>query len=215
MIKEQQNVADSILKKLSAIDENVILAGGAPRDWYFNHTATDLDFYLKGNGWSTQMLKQLLTDKLGTEVVFCSKYRDVNELVGLDDDDDLGFLRQNLDVHLKLNGNFEIKSLGDIDNNKVTDYGDHNDILAVFNANVEYQSVQIIIIKDNVPDINYIRHFSNSLCEITYDKNGLHPSTSFELSVLTQLMTIKLKDSTASHINKMMIKFPDYKLYFI
>lgn len=215
MIKEQQNVADSILKKLSAIDENVILAGGAPRDWYFNHTATDLDFYLKGNGCSTQMLKQLLTDKLGTEVVFCSKYRDVNELVGLDDDDDLGFLRQNLDVHLKLNGNFEIKSLGDIDNNKVTDYGDHNDILAVFNANVEYQSVQIIIIKDNVPDINYIRHFSNSLCEITYDKNGLHPSTSFELSVLTQLMTIKLKDSTASHINKMMIKFPDYKLYFI
>jgi hypothetical protein len=115
MITEQQNVADSILKKLSAIDKNVILAGGAPRDWYFKHSATDLDFYLKGNGWSTQMLKQLLTDKLGTEVVFCSKYRDVNELVGLDDDDDLGFLRQNCDMPLKLNGNFEIKSLGDID----------------------------------------------------------------------------------------------------
>lgn len=45
-IEQQQTIADSILDKLYVIDPNCILAGGAPRDWYFGQEATDLDFYV-------------------------------------------------------------------------------------------------------------------------------------------------------------------------
>ena len=45
-ISQQQFVADFLLHKLEAIDPFCILAGGAPRDWYFGREATDLDIYL-------------------------------------------------------------------------------------------------------------------------------------------------------------------------
>jgi hypothetical protein len=45
-IKQQQAIADTILDKLYVIDPHCILAGGAPRDWYFGLPATDLDFYV-------------------------------------------------------------------------------------------------------------------------------------------------------------------------
>lgn len=44
-IENQKRVAKEILEKLSIIDPYAILAGGAPRDWYFDEEAKDLDFY--------------------------------------------------------------------------------------------------------------------------------------------------------------------------
>lgn len=46
MINTQKKIADELLSKLEAIDPHVILAGGAPRNWYFGKPANDLDFYL-------------------------------------------------------------------------------------------------------------------------------------------------------------------------
>lgn len=45
-IQQQRAIADSILIKLETIDPHAMLAGGAPRDWSFDHEAVDLDFYL-------------------------------------------------------------------------------------------------------------------------------------------------------------------------
>lgn len=45
-IQKQQLVANIFLTKLEAIDPFCILAGGAPRDWFFDREATDLDIYL-------------------------------------------------------------------------------------------------------------------------------------------------------------------------
>lgn len=45
-IKHQQEVANKILNTLECADPYAILAGGAPRDWYFNQVANDLDFYV-------------------------------------------------------------------------------------------------------------------------------------------------------------------------
>lgn len=45
-IKIQKEIAKSILKDLEVIDPNCILAGGAPRDWFFNKPANDLDYYI-------------------------------------------------------------------------------------------------------------------------------------------------------------------------
>lgn len=41
-----QKVALEILHKLEGADPYAILAGGAPRDWYFDKLANDLDFYV-------------------------------------------------------------------------------------------------------------------------------------------------------------------------
>lgn len=45
-IEKQKEVADYVLSQLEIIDPYCILAGGAPRDWYFNEVANDLDFYM-------------------------------------------------------------------------------------------------------------------------------------------------------------------------
>lgn len=45
-IIEQQEIAREVLHKLEIIDPNCILAGGAPRNWYLEKKANDLDFYI-------------------------------------------------------------------------------------------------------------------------------------------------------------------------
>lgn len=45
-IEQQKKIADECLDKLMLIDPYCILAGGAPRDWYDNKEANDLDFYI-------------------------------------------------------------------------------------------------------------------------------------------------------------------------
>jgi hypothetical protein len=45
-IKKQKEIAKELLDKLEVVDPYVILAGGAPRDWYLGEKANDLDFYV-------------------------------------------------------------------------------------------------------------------------------------------------------------------------
>ena len=59
-IQKQKQIADYLLSMLDIIDPFCILAGGAPRDWFFNREATDLDIYLCLDRLSIQdMHKQL------------------------------------------------------------------------------------------------------------------------------------------------------------
>lgn len=46
-LHNQKETAKSILKLLQDTYPSVVLAGGAPRDWYFNNTAKDLDIYFE------------------------------------------------------------------------------------------------------------------------------------------------------------------------
>ncbi len=45
-VEKQKAIAEEVLKKLETFDPTCILAGGAPRDWYFGNDANDLDFYV-------------------------------------------------------------------------------------------------------------------------------------------------------------------------
>lgn len=45
-VLEQKDIARELLCKLEITDPNCILAGGAPRDWWFDKVANDLDFYV-------------------------------------------------------------------------------------------------------------------------------------------------------------------------
>jgi len=44
-IEQQKAIAQTVYEKLKVIDPHCILAGGAPRDWYFGNECNDLDFY--------------------------------------------------------------------------------------------------------------------------------------------------------------------------
>ena len=44
-IEQQKATARSVYEKLKVIDPYCVLAGGAPRDWYFGNECNDLDFY--------------------------------------------------------------------------------------------------------------------------------------------------------------------------
>lgn len=41
----QKAVADEVLQIIENVDPTAIVAGGAPRDWYFNNLATDIDVF--------------------------------------------------------------------------------------------------------------------------------------------------------------------------
>lgn len=45
-IENQKEIAKEVLTKLQACDPHCVLAGGAPRNWFFNKEANDLDFYI-------------------------------------------------------------------------------------------------------------------------------------------------------------------------
>lgn len=67
-IDKQKLIADTIMSKLEVIDPYCILAGGAPRDWYFGETANDLDFYYYSNAMTISRSKKQLERALGSEV---------------------------------------------------------------------------------------------------------------------------------------------------
>lgn len=48
-IEEQKVVAKKVLEKIKIVDPYALLAGGAPRDWYFGNPCNDLDIYYYSN----------------------------------------------------------------------------------------------------------------------------------------------------------------------
>lgn len=67
-IEQQKQVANKILKKLKMIDPCAILAGGAPRDWYFGNEANDLDFYFVSSAVSTGAVIAQLNEAFDVKV---------------------------------------------------------------------------------------------------------------------------------------------------
>lgn len=65
-IEKQKEIADKVLAGLELLDPFTILAGGAPRDWYFDTEASDLDFYMyKRIGQNQQAIKDRICKCLG------------------------------------------------------------------------------------------------------------------------------------------------------
>lgn len=67
LIEHQKEVALKLLHKLEGADPYAILAGGAPRDWYFNKPCNDLDFYVHLQ-YATIAFEELRMKRLGLEV---------------------------------------------------------------------------------------------------------------------------------------------------
>lgn len=46
LVDEQRGLAQEVLTKIEMLDPTAIIAGGAPRDWYFGYLARDVDFFI-------------------------------------------------------------------------------------------------------------------------------------------------------------------------
>lgn len=67
-INLQKAIADEVLQIVECIDPTAIVAGGAPRDWYFGNSATDIDvFFHFRNDLSTVRTQEILKG-LGLDV---------------------------------------------------------------------------------------------------------------------------------------------------
>lgn len=79
-IEEQKKIASEILDKLFIIDPYAIVAGGAPRDWYFGKEANDIDVFLYINNKYTTDIRDKLIERLGFSL---QKVGDTAELKAL------------------------------------------------------------------------------------------------------------------------------------
>ena len=64
-VDKQQEIAATLIAALKPIDPFVMIAGGAPRDWYFNKLANDLDVYIRLPNHNTIGLVESLARLLG------------------------------------------------------------------------------------------------------------------------------------------------------
>lgn len=76
ILMEQKQIADLVYKKLRIADPYCILAGGAPRDWYYGMVAKDLDFYFYTSGETTRSVEKQLSSLMGFEVKHSKYYQD-------------------------------------------------------------------------------------------------------------------------------------------
>lgn len=65
-ISLQKQTAELLYKQIKIVDPECILVGGAPRDWFFNQEATDLDFFFIPN---TEISIQYIMSVLGISLV--------------------------------------------------------------------------------------------------------------------------------------------------
>jgi len=79
-INKQKKIAIQALDQLSIFDEDVLVAGGAPRDWFLGKVASDLDIYIESNSVRSQLdiISQL--DDLGFKIVEIKDANDFTEL---------------------------------------------------------------------------------------------------------------------------------------
>lgn len=66
-VMTQSNLVDKLLRQLSVISPYVMLAGGAPRDWYLEKEAQDLDIYLYSCAITVKSFQKQLKDATGVD----------------------------------------------------------------------------------------------------------------------------------------------------
>lgn len=77
----QKSIGRDLLSKLKILDPQVVIAGGAPRDWYLGKDATDIDFYLSHPNLSVLGNKKIISRVLNIE-------EDLIEIMGFADPED-------------------------------------------------------------------------------------------------------------------------------
>ncbi len=68
VVESQKQLADEILLKISMYDPYVIVAGGAPRDWWMGRQAADIDVFINVNRTHSMHVVESVFEKMGFEL---------------------------------------------------------------------------------------------------------------------------------------------------
>jgi hypothetical protein len=183
-IEKQIKIADEIMEKLETFDPTCILAGGAPRDWYFGNLATDLDFFVhwrpdfEGQKWRYRVQLEKLgfkvTQKTGEGLP--ENYRRNPHLITV----------------------FEFKYKGEVIQVMFMDEKTFNCVVKLFPF--------------GICQAWYKRHFVDDGIGNVWNSSGIQTSTEFEWSVKHKTLRLinDLYNDADGYIEKIRSKFPDY-----
>ena len=208
-ISNQKYKATSFLKTLSELfkTDEIYLAGGMCRDWYFGNVGEDYDIYLEvPDGFDTEFLLPMLVGVQGFERVTqmgAAKVEEGSYLDVLGADYNSALINSVFDIEVNYR-----EYLSGIDG-----FMHRESLESVLSPTCK---LQVIFITNNtMPVVNYIKDgFCSSLSKIYMDKSGQFTCTvEFARSVETK--TIMYDWSFAGKINfeyikKMSQKFPDF-----
>lgn len=183
-IEQQKQVAKKVLRKIKALDNRAIIAGGAARDWYFNNLANDIDiFYFHEEG-------NYCLDNIRRETTL------LKALLGVSNIDVLGFN----------SGLGETKAEPEDDFNN---YLKNPDIVNVFECVIEGVKFQFIQLKRQNVDVS---KFAYNMCQAWSDGERITTTKLFDLGIKKELLieTGNLYANTEKFKQKMIAKFPSY-----
>ena len=67
-IETQMKITDEVMAKIYSISPYAIVAGGAPRDWYFGNPANDIDVFLYRPDLVTSWAHEAILENVGLKV---------------------------------------------------------------------------------------------------------------------------------------------------
>ena len=184
IIDTQQVVADEVLKMLKPIDPHAILAGGAPRDWFFEKSAKDLDFYVH----------------LPRETVLSNQTR--FKSVGLNGLEPISYeRREGMSKEER-----ELRELRDLG------YLSMECLQRVFEGTILGQKVQIMVINESTFN-SVIESMSCSICKFYYRDHTITPSTEALLGIWHEFNILgEGYKMDHPHVKKIKGYFPEYDL---
>ena len=184
-IEQQKQTAKKVLSKIKALDSRAIIAGGAPRDWYFNNLANDIDiFYFHEEG-------KYCLDNIRRETAILKALLGVSsiDVVGLNSGK-----KKESDQHPEDDFNNYLKN---------------PDIVNVFECVIDDVKFQFIQIKKQ--NVN-VSTFAYNMCQAWSDGERITTTRLFDLGVKKELLieTGELYSNTEKFKQKMIDKFPSY-----
>lgn len=84
IIERQQSLADEIYGRME--DFPLLLAGGAPRDWYMGEEGDDLDFYIQLEGEEAELFPNRVKERLGIDIAPLGKNSEYGALMPGDEE---------------------------------------------------------------------------------------------------------------------------------
>lgn len=189
-IQHQEDVAKEVLIKLKMnIDEDAIIAGGAPRNWSLGLLANDIDLYLRSHVTNTTgHTKRQIENALGCHLDFTSSHEVSNYKFGMD---------------------IEIVRLISFVYKDVLFQG------IICNPNREYKNFKMDIVNHMDIGINrvWVDWYVNWDCTISMTEEFKRDIDNKTLTLYPDCMTeTQLSHCMKNHLPKMQKYFPDYKL---
>lgn len=188
-IRVQQLEADLAISIVREAGGEAIVAGGAPRDWFFGNSANDIDVFVENSGNLSEIVLAVLNTYGNIKVVTGSK----------------GYGAYNQSSYCKQSSYCALCDCGSYSGI----YGDGS-IVEVYEVDADGQRIQFIFVNED-PVENVKAQFQPSLSQAIYTPEAgsifLEP---FVKTIQTGVITCRTLSNTS--VQKTIEKFPDFLL---